>query len=827
MTGKGNFKAGVARIALLAAGISVAGALAHPVRADAVAARAGAGGQAAGVEAAQATRDRAMTFDIAAGPLPAALAAFGERTGLQVLYPSAVARDARSPGVQGTMTPDAALARLLEGTGLSHRFSAADTVTVTAPGQEESSDRLTLGTVSVEGRAVPSQAEIGNLPPAYAGGQVARGGKLGMLGNRDMMETPFNQTSYTAELIENQQARTVRDVVANDPAAFATWPGTGYTDPLKIRGFEASNQDVAFGGLYGVAPTFNVGMGMAERVEILKGPAALLGGMTPLGSVGGTVNITPKRATDDPITRVVGTYANSTQLGGQVDVGRRLGRDKEFGVRINGSLEDGDTAVDDQYRTFVNSIAGLDYRGDRLRLSADLGYQLQNINGPSLVTNISSGIAVPDAPDASSNWFFPWGWVDAEDFFGAARAEYDLTPDWTGYIAVGAKRTHWGRLTYFPSVKNSDGDLSATPSHLKYIYDTNTQEAGVRGNLTTGAISHDVSLSVTRFHRTQKSGNENIGSAITSNLYAPATHGGVQTSDLATPKTAESEFVSIAFGDVLSVYDDRVQLILGGRLQRIKAQNFSSTTGLVTSDYNQSTVSPAIGFVGKPWNKISVYGNYIEGLQQGAVVGSTYANAGENLAPYISKQMELGVKADLGDFGATLAIFQITQPSAAADASNNLTSDGQQRNRGMELSVFGNVMEDLRILGGMALTDATLTATADGANNDNNAPGVPGIQINLGVEWDTPFVPGLTLTGRGTFTGEQHIDNANTKSLPSWARFDIGMRYKIDRPDMQPFTVRFNIDNVMDHDYWASSYYPGYISTGAPRTFRLSLATDF
>ena len=64
----------------------------------------------------------------------------------------------------------------------------------------------------------PSTGTLGAPPAPYAGGQVATGGSLGLLGNRSVMDTPFNQTNYTAELIANQQARTIRDVLVNDPS---------------------------------------------------------------------------------------------------------------------------------------------------------------------------------------------------------------------------------------------------------------------------------------------------------------------------------------------------------------------------------------------------------------------------------------------------------------------------------------------------------------------------------------------------------------------------------------------------------------------------------
>ena len=90
-------------------------------------------------------------------------------------------------------------------------------------------------------------------------------------------------------------------------------------------------------------------------------------------------------------------------------------------------------------------------------------------------------------------------------------------------------------------------------------------------------------------------------------------------------------------------------------------------------------------------------------------------------------------------------------------------------------------------------------------------------------------IGGLVMTGDGrvTFTGEQHIDNANTQSLPAWTRLDVGLRYQVERSEVHPFTVRLNVDNLLDSNYWASSYYPGYISAGAPRTVRLSVSSEF
>ena len=120
------------------------------------------------------------------------------------------------------MAPEQALRQMLGGSGLSYQFTSVRAVTVSAT--VGPTGAVMLDPVQVQGYPVPPQAMIDNLPPPYAGGQVATGGQLGVLGNRSVMDTPFNQTSYTAKKAEDQQAKTVRDVMIDDPNKPA-WAG--------------------------------------------------------------------------------------------------------------------------------------------------------------------------------------------------------------------------------------------------------------------------------------------------------------------------------------------------------------------------------------------------------------------------------------------------------------------------------------------------------------------------------------------------------------------------------------------------------------------------
>ena len=75
------------------------------------------------------------------------------------------------------------------------------------------------------------------LPPDYAGGQIARGGRIGLFGNLDIMDTPFESTNYTAQFIRDSQANSVADVVQDDPAVRVARGYGNFQELYTVRGF--------------------------------------------------------------------------------------------------------------------------------------------------------------------------------------------------------------------------------------------------------------------------------------------------------------------------------------------------------------------------------------------------------------------------------------------------------------------------------------------------------------------------------------------------------------------------------------------------------------
>ncbi|MDU6728661.1 MAG: Plug domain-containing protein, partial [Bradyrhizobium sp.] len=125
------------------------------------------------------------------------------------------------------------------------------------------------------------EASSPGVAPAFAGGQVALGGRVGLLGNVPTMKSPFNVASYTDNLIRDRQAATAADALILDPSVRSTHPGGGVLDSFNIRGFpigEGNSGEFAFEGLYGIAPTYRLFTDYIERIEVLKGPSAALSG---------------------------------------------------------------------------------------------------------------------------------------------------------------------------------------------------------------------------------------------------------------------------------------------------------------------------------------------------------------------------------------------------------------------------------------------------------------------------------------------------------------------------------------------------------------------
>jgi len=689
--------------------------------------------------------------------------------------------------------------------------------------------------------------------------QVSRNGSLGALGDKDAMDTPFAVKSYNEALILNQQPLTLGAVLENDPSVRTTLGFGNMSEQFIVRGFNLFGEDIAIDGLFGVTPRQLVSPELYDQIQILNGASAFLFGAAPGGSaLGGTVNLTPKRAKDRDTNRLTANWLSDKHFGGAFDFGRRFGEGKAFGFRLNGAYRSGDIAIDDEYRRSAVVGGSFDWRTDNLRVSLDLAYQnvkAQHMRPMVQLNNFYGGATtLPRVPRADSNYGQSWYNQSIRDVFGIVKLEYDVTDSLMFYASAGARDTaERGVYQGFQVLNTTGGTFTATAngpatlaSGAAFVTGSNIPrndnnealQAGLRFKGESLGITHQLNMGYSHSRYVNRNAYEFSSSAAATaprnNLYNPVQIArppltSLVAGNLADPNPANrTRLDSIFVSDTLGFAEDVVQLTLGLRHQSIHFRSYNITTGVenVGAAYKEAATTPVVGLVIRPSEHISLYANRIEGLAQGPVAGAGTINVGQVFPPFQTVQYEIGGKVQFGRFNASIAAFQTDRPQALNEvtpAGTVFTVNGEQRNKGIELSVDGEPLKGLRIIAGVSITDAKQQRTAGGLTDGRDAIGVPEYTANANVEWDV--YGGLTLTGRVMQTGKQAFNLTNTIVLPEWTRFDLGARYVLDAGGA-PVTLRFNVDNVANERYWASSL-GGYLVQGMPRTYKASATIDF
>lgn len=722
--------------------------------------------------------------------------------------------------------------------------SAAATAATSADSSGKSDTPRQLDRVVIQASA---DASKGGVPRSFAGGLVARGGRIGLLGNQDIMNTPFNTTSYTNELIQNTQAHSVGEVLLNDPGIRVARGFGNFQESYFIRGFILNSDSVAYNGLYGLLPRQYISAELFERVEVLRGASAFLNGATPNSdAIGGSINLLPKRAPVQDVQQLtVGTASGGqTVLAG--DLSRRFGPDQATGVRINVASRAGDTAVDRESVDLGMGAIGLDWRGRDLRLSADIGYQDHKLKRTR--TNVTLGAtvtAVPKAPDSTRNWAQPWSYSNERDWFGTLRGEMDLDrwlgQGWTAWFAAGARSSDEANSLANLTLTNAATGAGTTSRFDNTREDrVRTGEVGLRGVVQTGPVRHELTAAMNAFRLDKRaafgvSTTSATPRLIATGLYdqgAAALPALISVSNrLEDPATTGmSRLRSTAVADTLVMLDDRLRLTMGVRHQSLDLRTYAYNTGAPATPYDRNRASPMGGVLFKWSSSVSTYANYIEALTQGETAPSAATAAiGKMLDPYVSRQKELGLKFERDRLGGAVAYFTTDKPRGVVTANKDFVAQGQDRHRGIELTAFGEPVTHLKLLGGLTWLDARQDSTGSAATDGKRVIGVPRRMLNLGAEWQIPGLQGVSVDARIIATSGVYANAANTLAVPGWSRLDLGARYQFEA-GAHLVTLRARVDNVADRHYWASSGgYPGsgYLVLGTPRSFSLNASLDY
>jgi iron complex outermembrane receptor protein len=295
--------------------------------------------------------------------------------------------------------------------------------------------------------------------------------------------------------------------------------------------------------------------------------------------------------------------------------------------------------------------------------------------------------------------------------------------------------------------------------------------------------------------------------------------------------------------DQLSLLDDRVQLLVGLRLNRTHQGNAydneadrPATDQLVTA----TPVSPRVGLVYKPRPWLSAFASYTESYEVNSpsdYVGAVNERDAADLDPTRGKQTEAGVKANLlGErLGVTFTAFNIEktnvtgtyyenrQDPGAADFRYFVYSGGRHRSRGLELDLNGKVTPDLSLTASASLIDARIVDDPAYAAG-NRLRGAPrtGFSVWADYRLPVPALRGLAL-GYGVFNRSSYFGtNENLFKTDGYTTMDAAVSYAY-----RQFTTRLTVSNLTDRTYYLQNFSPVTWEPQWVRRAVLSLAVKF
>lgn len=698
-----------------------------------------------------------------------------------------------------------------------------------------------LQTVNVKGKAVRAVSD------STDGLQRDRV-NLGLLGEQNAFTSPITVVNYDEKMIEAKEPRTLVDGIAQVDAS--TWSFGGETNTLQglyIRGYQLDARQFSVNGLAGMYAYQSSPTAAVSSAQLIKGASTALGGMDPEGAVSGAVSINTKKATDTPINKVGLGYFSDSRVQGTVDFGRRFGTNKEWGVRVNAKLRHGDTPRDGYHEDNKEFAFNTDYRGEQLKVALDLMYSKRKTTGArARIQDIQSlTFRLPSAPDGKTNLVPSWQRQNTEDKTAMLTFEYDTLANVTLSGGIGYNESkYWGNFAALTVTDSSGGYLlgnyntARTRIQGSRLSDqtakTLSMNLTARGEFETGTVLHRWSAAYDRVRRTRLNYWGAYTTGVATNMYAPDFSGATTNlGTLSTTPTVNAAYLtnSLALSDTLGLMDNQIRLTAGGRLQWIKQENHAKSSSGSTHRF-----SPMLMLAWVPNTDLVVYGNYMEDLEPGAID----SNTGTMADPRVSRQVEVGVRKNWGDVVTSLNVFQISRPGywRAAGTYNGVThkageSQGKERNRGVELNVYANLMnKTLRPSFGIMYLQSRVLDYPTYANVLVNGVQVanPRVVAKAGIEWDTPFVQGLSLNAGIQHYGRSYQDTQKTYAFPSYTLVDIGATYTMKLKGEQTLTIRGGVENLFNKAYWQvqrGQYDRSFAVLGMPRTFWLKADWSF
>lgn len=675
------------------------------------------------------------------------------------------------------------------------------------------------------------------------GGMVARNAKMGILGDRDVMDIPYSEMSLTAKTLEtfNDPSQPLASVLQNNPSIRSSTSSPMYTD-FSMRGINMNGNHMMLNGVPSLFYQFTTPPShVIERIDITSGPNAGLNGMSMSNNgtnsgatpAPGTINIVTKSAGEQPITRYTQTFSGRSNVAEYVDVARRFGDNGEWGIRVNAEHMEGGLSLPGAEKNEKNIFVNIDHQDEDTYTNLFAGYFDLRVNGGQRWFSFKpsgkyNGNDIPDAPDSKMNYDFDGTTKYVHGYLMTLNHEQKFDKDWSWFTNMGYSRRSGNKDNQQASLGfDENGNFVGNFFNQQNEAGKNGYiQFGVKGTANTGEIKHNLALAIDRSwarywnkSTKYKPNGQDIMGNIYDGIVFPNNYK-LESFGEAVPEWEETN-IGITIADTLEL--GKASLMLAASR---KHEHFENQKG--GNSFTNDNILPTYGLTYKPVENLALYAGHTESFSRGLVVPGGYTNEGQTMDPVKSKQNEIGVKYQNAGLMTTLSYFDINEANRFdiehKDGSKTKVEDGENRYKGVELTVNGKLADKWIVTGGVMYLDAVREKTQGGKKD--------GLYVNGAAEWSG--VLGLeykpsedwSLIGRAVWSDKAYIEASNKKyEIPSHLTYDLGVSYKT-KVNTIPVKLSAMCYNVTDKDYWMGRGGSTTIGLSMPRTFMLSAQFD-
>jgi iron complex outermembrane receptor protein len=588
-----------------------------------------------------------------------------------------------------------------------------------------------------------------------------------------------------------------------------------------IRGFESS--ETLRNGFRDFSFTSPRDIANIEQVEILKGPASVLygGGST----LSGIVNTTTKK----PLAE--SRYAASMTIGSEdfyraaIDITGPLNDDKSLLYRINLAYENAGSYRDFNENESIFVAPAITWQiGPRTTLNVEFEYQDYNY---TFDRGFPPDPIVLELPVRRFLGEPDYNYAEFDSFSATYNFEHRFSENWRFRQGFNALIINGDTKGTAPADFSAPFLEADGRTFERQVFESDEEQENyalqneIFGKFQTGSIHHNVLLGVelARYRFAYSFVEAPLAAIDIFNPQYGAKPGTLVPSY--SPEEYGARNLGVYVQDLIEVLPN-LKILAGVRFDSNDSfyRNEDKTTNLEQSETN---FSPRIGIVYQPSESTSLYANWTNSFNPQIFSRS---RTGEAFTPEIGEQFEVGIKQEFLDnrLSATLALYQITKQNVLTTDPNEPNfsiQTGEQKSRGVELDIAGEILPGWKLIATYAYTDAFVS-------KDNSLPvddRLYNVPLHSASLWTTYEIQSGNLKGLGfglglVYASEREARLPNTFKLPSYVRADASIFYRWDN-----YRIGLNVKNIFNTEYYRTQGF--YITPEPPLTVLGTFAAEF